>query len=248
MGFGLRLGLCVADWRDAKQQRWVNLVVLRLDEVAACWFRGFITRVVIGSRRDSRLAVRLWCMAMAMGVVVQGDVGYSNGIFVSFECDDCAKGWKKEIEKKKERGAAVKPDNRVEIVQVGFANPAVFEDDVELWMLVDGFVNWRDINCNVGNGYTSNVTDLVETTLKDREDPRITGTRGRSKSKDVVDSMEARLERMERDVADIGMQLEDEIPSSATLEAAVEDLRGEALGALNSVADTLQQEFQHQLD
>ncbi|KAA8546528.1 hypothetical protein F0562_002733 [Nyssa sinensis] len=60
--------------------------------------------------------------------------------------------------------------------------------------------------------------------------------------------MEARLERMERAVADIGMQLEDEIPSSATLEAAVEDLRGEALGALNSMADTLRQEFQRQLD
>ncbi|KAA8544531.1 hypothetical protein F0562_022543 [Nyssa sinensis] len=84
--------------------------------------------------------------------------------------------------------------------------------------------------------------------FKEKEDPRITGRRGRSKSKDVAASMEARLERMERAVADIGMQLEDEIPSSATLEAAVEDLRGEALGALNSMADTLRQEFQRQLD
>ncbi|KAA8517469.1 hypothetical protein F0562_017762 [Nyssa sinensis] len=95
---------------------------------------------------------------------------------------------------------------------------------------------------------TSNVTDPVETTLKEKEDPRITGRRGRSKSKDVAASMEARLERMERAVADIGMQLEDEIPSSAILEAAVEDLRGKALGALNSMADTLRQEFQRQLD
>ncbi|KAA8526444.1 hypothetical protein F0562_008353 [Nyssa sinensis] len=95
---------------------------------------------------------------------------------------------------------------------------------------------------------TSNVTDPVETTLKEKEDPRIIGRRGRSKSKDVATSMEARLERMERAVADIGMQLEDEIPSSATLEAAVEDLRGKALGALNSMADTLRQEFQRQLD
>ncbi|KAA8538740.1 hypothetical protein F0562_028365 [Nyssa sinensis] len=90
---------------------------------------------------------------------------------------------------------------------------------------------------------TSNVTDPVETTLKEKEDPRITGRRGRSKSKDVAASMEARLERMERAVADIAMQLEDEIPSSATLEAAMEDLRGKALGALNSMADTLRQEF-----
>ncbi|KAA8537216.1 hypothetical protein F0562_029694 [Nyssa sinensis] len=95
---------------------------------------------------------------------------------------------------------------------------------------------------------TLNVIDPVETTLKEKEDPRITGRRGRSKSKDMVASMEARLERMEWAVADIGMQLEDEIPSSATLEAAVEDLRGEALGALNSMADTLRQEFQRQLD
>ncbi|KAA8536455.1 hypothetical protein F0562_028933 [Nyssa sinensis] len=95
---------------------------------------------------------------------------------------------------------------------------------------------------------TSNVIDPVETTVKEKEDPRITGRRGRSKSKDVTASMEARLERMEWAVADIGMQLEDEIPSSATLEAAVEDLRGEALGALNSMADTLRQEFQRQLD
>ncbi|KAA8534304.1 hypothetical protein F0562_031821 [Nyssa sinensis] len=95
---------------------------------------------------------------------------------------------------------------------------------------------------------TSNVTNPVETTLKEKKDPRITGRRGRSKSKDVAASMEARLERMERAVADIGMQLEDEIPSSATLEAAVENLRGEALGALNSMADTLRQEFQCQLD
>ncbi|KAA8545109.1 hypothetical protein F0562_019893 [Nyssa sinensis] len=90
---------------------------------------------------------------------------------------------------------------------------------------------------------TSNVTDPVETTFKENEDPCITSRRGRSKSKDVAASMEVRLERMERAVADIGMQLEDEIPSSATLEAAVEDLRGEALGALNSMADTLRQEF-----
>ncbi|KAA8544942.1 hypothetical protein F0562_019663 [Nyssa sinensis] len=82
---------------------------------------------------------------------------------------------------------------------------------------------------------TSNVTDLVETTLKEKEDTRIIGRRGRSKSKDVAASMEARLKRMERAVADISMQLEDEILSSATLEAAVEDLRGEALGALNSI-------------
>ncbi|KAA8534365.1 hypothetical protein F0562_031884 [Nyssa sinensis] len=95
---------------------------------------------------------------------------------------------------------------------------------------------------------TSNVTDPVETTLKEKEDPRITGRRGKSKSKDVAASMEARLERMERAVADIGMQLEDEIPSGATLEAAVDDLRGKALGALNSMADTLRQEFQRQLD
>ncbi|KAA8538907.1 hypothetical protein F0562_025599 [Nyssa sinensis] len=95
---------------------------------------------------------------------------------------------------------------------------------------------------------TSNVTDRVETTLKDKKDPYITGRRGRIKSKDMVASIEAYLERMERVVANIGMQLEDEIPSSATLEAAVEDLRGKALGALNSMADTLRQEFQRKLD
>ncbi|KAA8517663.1 hypothetical protein F0562_015137 [Nyssa sinensis] len=92
------MGLCVADWRDAKQHTgWDGSVgelptlAVELDfeaEVSAAElvrrfiglrdnrmgfvFRIWFTVAVLGltqSRRNSRLAVRLWCMATAMGVM-----------------------------------------------------------------------------------------------------------------------------------------------------------------------------------
>ena len=95
----------------------------------------------------------------------------------------------------------------------------------------------------------ANTSNLTEELLnKEREDARNTGRGRRDKSKDVVSSMEARVVRMETAVADIAMRLEEDVPSQATLEGMVEDLKGEMLGTLNSMADTLRQEFLRQLD